>query len=452
MTSVLSGAIDASQAKSIALNIGQKTGNYGLGFSVTANINEIIGPNGENLEKDPLQIRVDLINEKTKQNTDVFNTMQQQSGFVSSGLGAMNPKAGIALPAAAVGALGMRAGAMAGARAGGTIGAFLGPKGALIGAGIGTIAGAGIGYMAQRNSNKKQAAMSGAYVGSQRSQLEQQQELMDSLDLYYQKKLKELEVEGKITKMKEMQKDYDDDRLALATKGKDINTQIMTQYGQTKGNVREAIDTGLDKLLTQRYKGTDEMQYLDAAKLQISESGLTSEQQHLIRVKMSTGELTPSQQVFLFTNFGDNKKVKEQYMDIIANFSARTGDEATRVMGMFSNPDGTPNTKLQTDFIANVSKKANDQEAAKYIGFFAEVANTNGVFDMNAIISYYIKNPTVAATTQGLLDTIEKNKDRLDIKVMTTFLPENVMGAIDADYFNKLGETDKLTYLKKLQQ
>lgn len=144
---------------------------------------------------------------------------------------------------------------------------------------------------------------------------------------------------------------------ALATKGKDINTQIMTQYGQTKGNVRAAIDTGLEKLLTQRYKGTDEMQYLDAAKLAISESGLTSEQQHLIRVKMSTGELTPSQQVFLFTNFGDDKEVKDNYMNIIANFSARTGDEATRVMGMFSNPDGTPNTKMQAEFIGRFLHK-----------------------------------------------------------------------------------------------
>jgi hypothetical protein len=154
--------------------------------------------------------------------------------------------------------------------------------------------------------------------------------------------------------------------------------------------------------------------------------------------------------VFLFSNFGDNKEVKEQYMKIITDFSARTGDEATRVMGMFTNPDGTPNTTMQAEFIGNVSTQANDKEASKYIDFFAEVANTNGVFDMTAILNYYMTNPKVAEKTQGIIDNIEKNKGKLNLDVMTNFLPENVMGAIDTDYFNKLSQTERLTYLKEI--
>ena len=449
MTSILSGAIDAAQAKSIALNIGQKTGNYGLGFAVTANINEIIGPNGENLEKDPLQIRVNLINEKTTQTNNLFDQMQGKSGIGTVGLGALNPKVGIGAAAGAGAGVGAGLGAAAGA-AGGIFAPITVPAGMLIGAGIGATIGAVGGYFSQKDSNKKTAAMSGAVVGSQRGQLEQQQELMDSLDLYYQKKLKELEVEGKIAEMKEMQKQYDDDRLALSEKGKDINKSIIEQYSQTKGNVRSAMDTGVDKMITQRYKGTDEVQYLDASKALLEDSGLTKEQQYLIKVKMSTGELTPSQQVFLFSNFGDNKEVKEQYMKIITDFSARTGDEATRVMGMFSNPDGTPNTKLQAEFIANVSEKTNDEQASKYIDFFAEVANTGGVFDMTAALNYYIANPEVAEKTQGIIDNIEKNEGKLNLDVMTNFLPENVMGAIDTDYFEKLSQPERLTYLKEI--
>ena len=449
MTSVLSGAIDAAQAKSIALNIGQKTGNYGLGFAVTANINEIIGPNGENLEKDPLQIRVNLINEKTTQTNNLFDQMQGKSGIGTVGLGALNPKIGMGGMALA--------GAGSGAAIGAGLGTLFGPlapftssAGALVGAGLGAVAGAYGGYRASQAENKRSAAMSGAVVGSQRGQLEQQQELMDSLDLYYQKKLKELEVEGKIAEMKEMQKEYDDDRLALSEKGKVINESILAQYSQTKGNVRSAMDTGVDKMITQRYKGTDEVQYLDASKALLADSGLTKEQQYLIKVKMSTGELTPSQQVFLFSNFGDDKEVKEQYMKIITEFSARTGDEATRVMGMFSNPDGTPNTKLQAEFIANVSQKTNDEQASKYIDFFAEVANTGGVFDMTAALNYFIANPEVAEKTQGIIDNIEKNEGKLNLDVMTNFLPENVMGQIDTDYFNKLSQDERLTYLKEI--
>jgi hypothetical protein len=247
-----------------------------------------------------------------------------------------------------------------------------------------------------------------------------------------------------------LQKDYDEDRLALVQKGEAIGKNIMANYGGTKGNVRSAMDTGIDKMLTQRYKGTDEVQYLDAAKVLLKDSGLTEEQQYLIKVKMSTGELTPSQQVFLFSNFGDNKEVKENYMDIITRFSARTSDEATRVMGMFSNPDGTPNTTMQTEFIAKVKEQASDKEAAKYIGFFAEVANTNGVFDMTASLNYYMKNPTAAKDAQGIIDNIEKNKGKLNLDVMTTFLPENVMGSIDRAYFDQLSQSERLTYLKEI--
>jgi TP901 family phage tail tape measure protein len=449
MTSILSGAIDSAQAKSIALNIGQKVGNYGLGFAVTANINKIIGPNGENLEKDPLQIRVNLINEKTTQTNNLFDQMQGKSGLGTVGLGALSPKAGIGATAGAGALAGAGLGAAAGS-AGGIFAPITVPAGMLVGAGIGAVAGAVGGYFSQKDSNKKTASMSGAVVGSQRAQLEQQQELTDSLDLYYQKKLKELEVQGDIVKLGEEQIKYDEAKAALAEKAKATNESILSQYGQTKGNVRSAMDTGVDKMLTQRYKGTDEVQYLDASKTLLADSGLTKEQQYLIKVKMSTGELTPSQQVFLFSNFGDNEEVKEQYMKIITDFSARTGDEATRVMSMFSNPDGTPNTKLQAEFIGNVSTKTSDAEASKYIGFFAEVANTGGVFDMTAALNYYIANPEVAEKTQGIIDNIEKNKGKLTLDVMTNFLPENVMGQIDTDYFNKLSQDERLTYLKEI--
>lgn len=224
----------------------------------------------------------------------------------------------------------------------------------------------------------------------------------------------------------------------------------MASYGATTGNVRSAMNTGIDKALSQRYKGTDEVQYLDAAKTLLGDSGLTEEQQYLIKVKMSTGELTPSQQVFLFSNFGEDSDVQQKYMDIITNFSAKTADEATRVMNMFTNPDGTPNKKIQSDFIASVSEQGSDADASKYVAFFAEVANTNGVFDMTAVITYYQNNPEVQEKTQQILDNIEKNKGNLNLDVMTNFLPPNVMGAIDTDYFNKLSQDERLVYTKEI--
>jgi len=441
MSSVLAGAITADQAKSIALNIGQKTGNYGLGFSVTAQINELIGPNGENLEKEPLDIRMKLIEQTEKQNKQLFNQLGDRGvgrgGFMN--LGAVNPK--VALGGTT--ALGAGIGAAIGT-------AILPGVGTVIGTGLGAIAGATTGYFATRNENKKAGQMSGAVVASQKGAMEQQQEMLDSLDIYYEKKIKELEVEGKIAEAKALQIKYDQDRNTLVDKGAQLSKDIMTSYGSTRGNVRSAMDTGINKLLTQRFKGTDEIQYLDAAKTLLAGSGLTAEQQYLIKVKMSTGELTPSQQVFLFSNFGDDKETIQRYMDIVTNFSARTGENATRVMNMFTNPDGTPNTKMQAEFITKVSDQTDDAAASKYVNFFAEVANTNGVFDMTAVLNYYLQNPEVASSVQDIIDNIDKNKGKLTLDVMTNFLPENVMGAIDKTYFDKLSQDERMTYLKEI--
>lgn len=436
VSSILAGAITADQAKSIALNLGQKSGNYGLGFAVTAQINKLIGPNGENLEKDPLKIRVALINEKQQTNKNLFSTMQQQSSGLNLGMGALNPKAAIG------------GGALTGAAAGAIIGTSI--AGPLIGTAVGALVGGTAAYFASKKGQQKVANLSGAYVANQKGQVEQQKEMLDSLDLYYQKKIRELEVQGKIAEAVKLQKKYEQDRTDLTAKGTELNKSIMAQYGQTKGQVRGAMDTGINKMLTDRYKGTDQVAYLDAAKQLIGDSGLTKEQQYLIKVKMAAGELTPSQQVFLFTNFGNDKETIQRYMDALVNFSATTTDQATQVMGMFTNPDGTPNKKSQAEFFAKFSAQPNDAAAQKYVAFFAEVANTNGEFDMNAVINYYLKHPKIAENTQKILDEIDKNKGNLDLKIATTFLPPKVLGALDVDYYNKLSNDEKLVYLKEI--
>lgn len=69
---------------------------------------------------------------------------------------------------------------------------------------------------------------------------------------------------------------------------------------------------------------------------------------------------------------------------------------------------------------------------------------------MTASLNYYLANPTVAKDTQAIIDNIENNEGKLTLDVMTNFLPENVMGAIDTEYFEKLSQPERLTYLKEI--
>jgi hypothetical protein len=66
VTAVTSGALGADQARSIIASIGSEIGDYGFALRVNAQLSSIVGPNGENLEKDPLKVRMDLMDASRK--------------------------------------------------------------------------------------------------------------------------------------------------------------------------------------------------------------------------------------------------------------------------------------------------------------------------------------------------------------------------------------------------
>ena len=55
----MSGAMDMSQAKSLAMNAARQAGDMSIGIKVIGQLESLLGPNGERLDKEPLQVRLD---------------------------------------------------------------------------------------------------------------------------------------------------------------------------------------------------------------------------------------------------------------------------------------------------------------------------------------------------------------------------------------------------------
>ena len=71
-SAVSGGAMDAVQARSVAAAFAESIGDRGVGISVNASLTALLGPNGENLQTDPLGVRVTILEQSAKDIENVF--------------------------------------------------------------------------------------------------------------------------------------------------------------------------------------------------------------------------------------------------------------------------------------------------------------------------------------------------------------------------------------------
>jgi hypothetical protein len=74
------------------------------------------------------------------------------------------------------------------------------------------------------------------------------------------------------------------------------------------------------------------------------------------------------------------------------------------------------------------------------------VSQLSGEFDIKVVANYLLANPAAFGKLNAILDAIDKNKGKLEISVLTTFLDPKIMGAIDQTFFNNLGQAERLVY------
>jgi hypothetical protein len=111
---VIQGVATPEQAKSISAALGEKLGSYEIPAIVTGNLVKILGPNGENLAKDPLKVTLEIQKRSMDKQNEIFQSAIDNkrdtrttggglalAGGAAAGLGAL-AATGIAAPIAAV--------------------------------------------------------------------------------------------------------------------------------------------------------------------------------------------------------------------------------------------------------------------------------------------------------------------------------------------------------------
>jgi TP901 family phage tail tape measure protein len=446
--SIMSGAMDMNQAKSLAMNAARQAGDMSIGLKVIAQMESILGPNGERLDKEPLQVRMDMIAQNSKNIQTSMNNVKNANPITKLA-GQKN-----------IQIAGIGASAAGGAAVGATIGAALGSVvpvlgnavGAIIGGGIGAAAGAIGGYFASKKFAAQAGALGAAAAVDSKIALEQNKQMLDSFDMYYQKKIEELRLQGKVNEANAMQNKYIKERDKLTTAQGQLQGDIVSQYNNA-GGLQEAMMGGMKKATTARYKNDpNQLAYVDVVNQQaadLQKNGLIdSGQEFLIQAKMASGDVPPAVFRSLLQLATDNEDIAPKMMNIITKFSGATSESIGVAAQNILGADKVVNKKVQTEFITRVEAFEKDSDALDFTKNMIKLNNLNAVIPSDVMVSYYTdpKNQEAYDKLNTMLDSIEGTKD-LTAEIVYNIIP-NVEGtaAFDETYFNGLEEDQQKVY------
>ena len=450
--SVMSNAITVDQAKSIAVNLADELGNFPLGMQVSAKLTELLGPDGKNILTNGIEVRAKMIQDQQNRvassanafNNNKLGNFASQKKVQIAGTGAL---------AGGAGAVGWLAGAKLGSKLGAAAGSALPGIGTSVGLVVGTAIGAGIGYAIQKNNSKISGALAGALVADMETALQVQSQLQDALIISFEKRIQEAKAAGDTAKAIELQLQYTKEKNALDTKGVELNTQIMDAY-KNAGSGQEALLNGIKQDAKDAYKGTNESKYVGSAQALLGnarKTGISSEQEALINLQISSKTLKPSEVTNLLGMFDGQAKETKLIADILIN-NPKIGSELSTVLGLVTDRSGKPTAatkKIQTDIIVAVSNAKTNDEQQRIIDLVGAIGQFGGMLDASVAIDFYMKNKGLAEQFLTTWEEIQKAKN-ITLDVVYN-IDSNLKGQIDEEYFNTLkSDDDKKIYTKTI--
>jgi TP901 family phage tail tape measure protein len=438
---VMSGAISMAQAKSIAMATAVKAGNVSVGIQVIGKMNKLLGPNGEDLTKNPLKVRMDMVAESQNQleagfknttggvqkNYGQRNSTMAQQGGLALGLGALGAGA-VAGGAMAAAGLGIGAGGAAVA-AGASLGSVIPVFGTIVGAVVGLGVGAYMMWQTAQDAAKKAGELTGATVADAKISFEQNKQMIDSLDVYYGKKIQQLRLQGKVNEANALENKYLKERETLVDAQAKTMKLVIDQVNaaeQQSSEISDAYIKGAEKALDMSYKGdVNQTLFIDANKAslkQLREAGSIDKGiQTTLLLKMASKDISPGQMSSLLAFMSKSKTASDIGVNIATNFTGPTAASAAEVLGLLANTSKIGEAG-QLEFMTKISAETTDKGAMSLINAMGQMTTAENIIPANVGVSFYLKNQGALNKYEGMLSKIGPNGVK-DISAFYNIIP-----------------------------
>jgi DNA polymerase III delta prime subunit len=414
----------------------------------------VLGPNGENVLNDPLKVRMDLISDTQDEVKSFKKDFEKQSGaFVANAAGATGLGQGGMV--AAVGGLTAAAVGIGLALAPFTAGLSL-LAGAAIAVGAGAIA-AGAVYAATAEDFSKSAESAGGFAAKTAIALQTQQEMLDSLQLDYEKRIEIAKATGDMAEAARLESEYLDYRNELMLEGANTVKSIQDTFAASSdpATILKQYETMTldvykdDPLMTGILKGMEaDLSALDDEKEIIIRAGLLSEDLSPTTVDNLLNSENSEKEIDLLIKLGSTGYSQ---VDAIA---AMFGDETVSVTANAEDARTGKTTQVSAaqKFKDNMALM-DPAEALAYAESFNPVISTfssMGTEGLAAGMSIYLENPELLENANK---EIAEFKEKTEGKPITLDIVQEVYGQDMVDkikenqaYFDSLPEEDKVTY------
>jgi TP901 family phage tail tape measure protein len=373
-TGIATGAIDEKTAKSIVVALGEKMKDPSMAIGVNTKLVNTFGPNGEKLGT--AQGRSEINAQLSKDSRERMAAANERFN---------NPQADSGTAALNVSALAVT-----------TVGAALAPVTGGISLAVAGIYDLVAGTIEGVQAMQKLGETSGAVAANGVMALQQNQALLDSLDLEYQKRIQTAKAAGDLAKAEKLQNEYSKERANLLEENKktlEVSTSAYDQANkENNGIATAAMGQAVDKAIETTYANDPLMQQAAiATRGQIaSAGGLNNTQEYTMKLMLATGDISPQALSTFLTNFGENGAVMNSTMNVMSNLGTAEGSQIVSMVNTFVNPDGTPNTNLQAKFMAQFDGKSTT-EAKEIADFYTKVQTSGG--DIQATMDLSLNNP-----------------------------------------------------------
>ncbi len=393
---VSDGVMTAEQAHSVASQIGINLNNQTLTSQISGQLLELIGPSGEDLLNNPLEVRVKLVQEQrglTKSATDLF---------------AKDVKAQVAQEGQQAGGLNLG------------------------------VSDYSWGELFGQTGSEKLAAQTAA-MNTQNLEFNQAQ--IDSLNLQYDKELKILETQKAATADAAKRKLIDDQIAALEAKRvtgvetlRKANSDILKdqlaafKIAAQRSAVEDAFFDSLKDQVRTKYKGTAQEAFVDP--LLKSTADLKSKS---LEVKVNTivasGQMPPATATTLLEMFSGD----EEGLNKFINTTTRLQDPG-KVAELINSLGGIKNKKLSKKIIADIAAKK-PKEAEKLMSTVALMQKMAGK-EIN-IEAFFEQEDAMGKLTK-LQEKLE------EVEQMPTPITKEAIAKIDTDGNSKTQDMDAL--------
>ena len=416
---VSDGVMTAVQASDVARQMSIQFGDMTLQPKIEGQLNRLIGANGEDLLKDPLQIRINLIENQTeisKSATDQLKKMQ--SAYGNTFLGGTD-KGGFA----------------------------------------GTAKGAdfSFGELFKQTENEKLASFGAA---SNVNNVASAQAQLDAYNLQAEKKIKELQAQRLITTEKSKQaaidtqiKDAQEEQSKGAAKirkkiGETLKDQIeLFHVAEQRSAVEDAYFDALKKSVSEKYKGTS-MEGFTGTLLNKSAKLSSKELEVKVNTIVASGQVNPLVMTDILDAFVGQEKQLSAILDI-----GVTTHGADKIAMLINNLGGVKNPTLKRNLAVAITK-GTTENMDKINATLTQLQTMDQKdFNINLWLGNNVKDALLKLENlQKELDAIENVPDPLtkSIQLENIGLDASVMAGITAnwEYFMSLPETVRKTAIQ----